>query len=348
MNYKRTVALYYSKAVGVMEFRHCLIIGLAMLVLPGCRRQGRAQGDYPSRTITVYINSSQGGATDRWARFLAREMQTELGVNLVCVNLPGAMGGTGAMKVYGAPHDGYTLLACSENSVFFGVNDVAPTVDRWRFLIAGGSAAAIGCKADAPWQDLKDLSAAGRQATIRVANGGAGKLWHVRAAEAERAIGGRWNHVPYGGSGPAITALLSGEVQAVSCSVAELQPFVDSGKLRFLTRSDTDEPTGQTLRQWLGFAIPRDVQPHAYQRLVDAFKRVVNSERVARWAEQNDSDLIGLWGSDADRFAQSMQQAASWASQELGLAKIPPQQLGIPPLGSQSDSSAETTQEVAH
>jgi len=100
---------------------------------------GKKEAEYPSKPINVYIFSSQGGGTDVWVRHLAGIMEKDLGVSIVCNNLPGANGGTAGMKVFNSPHDGYTVLGASETSVFFGVNDVSPIAKNWEFFIAGGS-----------------------------------------------------------------------------------------------------------------------------------------------------------------------------------------------------------------
>ncbi|MFQ3620083.1 MAG: hypothetical protein SNJ78_03955 [Spirochaetales bacterium] len=78
----------------------CLLLVLSIgLVVGG----GKKEETYPSKPITVYIFSSQGGGTDVWVRHLAGLMEKDLGVSIVCHNLPGANGGTAGMKVWNSP-----------------------------------------------------------------------------------------------------------------------------------------------------------------------------------------------------------------------------------------------------
>ena len=184
---------------------------------------GKQEAKYPSKPINVFIFSSQGGGTDQWVRHLANLMEKDLGVSIVCNNLPGANGGTAAMKVFNSPHDGYTVLGASETSVFFGVNDVAPQASKWEFFIGGGSPGVIGVHKDSPYKTIQDLvqAAKNKPNTVKIGNSGRGKLWHIKALQLAKGAGVQFQHVPYNGSAPAITALLSKEVDAVSCSAGE-------------------------------------------------------------------------------------------------------------------------------
>jgi tripartite-type tricarboxylate transporter receptor subunit TctC len=300
----------------------------------------------------VYIFSSQGGGTDTWIRQLSALMAKEVKVNMVCTNLPGAMGGNGAMKVWNNPHDGYTILGASETSVFFGINAVAPMVDKWQFFIAGGSQGVFAVREDSPYKTIEELAVQSQQqqGKIKVSNSGQGKLWHIKAVQLERAMGGSLKHIPYNGSGPAITALLSGEVDAVSCSCAEISEYVKAGLLRPLVVTDVEsvnfegfgpvrsavevypemETELQNLFQWLGFMLPRDVDPAKLKTIEDVFNRAVESGQFTQFMEMQMARKIGLCGNDANQLADRMQRIASWTAKELGIARKDPKELGIP------------------
>ena len=309
---------------------------------------------YPNKNIFVYIFSSQGGGTDTWVRHLSALMERDLGVNIVCNNLPGANGGNGGMKVWNAPHDGYTVLGASETSMFFGVNDVAPTADQWNFFIAGGSPGVIAVHAKSPYQTIEDLVEAARKHPnqIKISDSGRGKLWNIKAIQLGSAVGVKFQHIPYNGSGPAITALLSREVDAVSCSAGEVIEYVRSGMLRPLVMTEVNgldfENFGyvkpatdyypslkngySNLFQWLGFMMPADVPEEVVAAFGRAFEKALQDPKTDQFVRTQSSKKMGLWGAEAKTLALKMESVASWMSYELGLAKKPPTELGIAPL----------------
>ncbi len=336
--------------LSVKKVTMLIAVSLPILLLWGCGR--RTDRPYPKRDISVYIFSEQGGATDTWIRQLSTLMSKELGVNLICASLPGAKGGTGAMKVWNSPHDGYTVLGASETSVFFGINDVAPMVDKWRFFIAGGSPGAIAVHQDSLYTSIEELAEdiRKRPGEIKMSNSGRGKLWHIKAVQLEKAMGSSFKHIPYNGSGPAITALLSREVDVVSCSCAEISEYVKAGLIRPLIVTDAvaKEFAGfgivrsvvdvypamkaetEFLYQWLGFMLPYDVAPERLAVFEDAFQKVLATPQFEQFLEVQMARKIALCGGEADEFVMRMQGIASWTAYELGVARKSPDELGIP------------------
>lgn len=307
--------------------------------------------EYPTRDIQLIIGSSQGGGTDTWTRHLAKLMEDELGVNIVASNLPGANGGNGAMKVWNNKHDGYSVLGMSETTCFYGVNDVGPTADKWEFFIAGGSPGVIAVHADSPYQTVQDLVAAAEKTPnrITISNSGKGKLWNIKAIQLQEAAGVKFQHVSYNGSGPARQALLTREVDALSASLGEAIDLARAGQARILVISEAEgidvEGIGriksvpeiypgsefgyQNLFQWLGFLMPADAPEKAKEAFGAAFEKAINDPSTAELAVNRVSKVYGIWGEEAKKLAQNMQQVASWMSADMGLAKVSPEELGI-------------------
>jgi tripartite-type tricarboxylate transporter receptor subunit TctC len=329
-----------------------LFVFACTALLLACNQDSAKQKPYPHKNIFVYIFSSQGGGTDRFARHMAALMEEDLGVNIVCNNLPGANGGTGAMKVWRAPHDGYTVLGASETAMFFAVNDVAPPADQWEYFIGSGSPGVLAVISDSPYKTIQDLVAAAKAdpGKIKVSNSGRGKLWHIKAVQFEKAAGVTFQHVPYNGSAPAIVALLSKEVDVVSCSAGEVGEYVRGGKIRPLVVTETEgmefknfgavPPATEfypetaddygSLFQWLGFMMPHDTPPDALEAFGRAFKKALDNPRTDELFTVQKMRKIGLTGVEAKQMALRMQSVASWSSQELGIAKMDPAELGIP------------------
>jgi len=330
----------------------CVVLLILGIIVSWGFAAGKAEAKYPSKPITVYIFSSQGGGTDVWVRHLAALMEKDLGVSILCHNLPGANGGTAGMKVWNSPHDGYTVLGASETALFFGVNDVSPTAKNWEFFIGGGSPGVIAVHKDSPYKTIQELVQAAKEKpnTIKISNSGRGKLWHIKAMQLEKGAEVQFQHVPYNGSAPAITALLSKEVDAVSCSAGEIAEYVRGGMARPLVMTETIEmffegagqvPAGaalypkaafgfKNLFQWLGFMMPADTDKAVLERFGKAFVKAMDDPSTLPFIQQQKARKIALWGKEAKELALNMESIACWVSKDLGLAKKDPEALGIP------------------
>lgn len=308
---------------------------------------------YPTKDINVYIFSSQGGGTDAWCRFLSPLMEEDLKVKVINSNLPGANGGTAAQKVWNSPHDGYTVLGASETSMFFGSNGVAPTSENWHFFIAAGSGGVIAVPAQSPYKTVQDMVDAAKQKpnTIKIANSGQGKGWHTKAVTLEKAAGVQFKHVPYNGSGPAITAMLSNEVDAVSCSTGEIAEYIRGGLVRPLVITEAKGetfvgwngvvpaaaelyPDGafefSNMFQWLGFMLPIDTPESVVKRFETAFQKAMADPRTAEFAKNQSARLFGLSGDKARELAKNMEAVTWWMAFDLGIAKVSPEKAGVP------------------
>lgn len=328
-----------------------VIFTVFLLIAAALSAAGKKEESYPAKPITVFIFSSQGGGTDVWVRHLAGLMEKDLGVSVVCNNLPGANGGTAGMKVMNSPHDGYTILGASETSVFFGVNDVSPTAKNWEFFIGGGSPGVIAVHKDSPYKTVQDLVQAAKDKpnTVKISDSGRGKLWHIKALQLGQGAGVRFQHVPFNGSAPAITSLLSKEVEAVSCSAGEIAEYVRGGMVRPIVMTEAVDmdfegfgkvPAATSLYpntafgyknlfQWLGFMFPADTDPAILATFERAFKKAMSDPSTDTFAASQKARKIGASGKEAKELATNMESIASWISADLGLAKKDPASLGI-------------------
>jgi tripartite-type tricarboxylate transporter receptor subunit TctC len=307
---------------------------------------------YPNKDINVYIHSSQGGGTDTWARFFGPIMEEYLGVNMVMTSMPGANGGTAAQKVWNSDHDGYSIVGSSDTSMFYGANGVAPSAESWHFFISGGSSGIIVVPANSPYNTIEDLVAAAKAnpKAIKISNSGRGKGWHTKAILLEEGAGVEFKHVPYNGSGPAITAMLSGEVDALSCSTGEVSEYVRGGLVKPLVITEAEGlslegwngmiPSSAELFpdtafeisnmfQWLGFAMPIDTPQEAIDAFTVAYNKALKDPRVIDFVEKQQARIIGLSGAKADQMALNMEKVSWWIANDLGLAKVNPETKGI-------------------
>lgn len=221
---------------------HLLLVAALLLVLamPALASGAAEQTpeSYPSGTVTSIIPWPAGGRTDLAARVWAPFLEEELGVPVVISNMAGAGGVTGSNTLIRARPDGYT----------FGVLSISLNLSMWNKMppfeferlepvsMIFSAPMTVSVAADSPWQTLDELIAYGRAnpGALRHANSGSGTSQHVISAAFFQQAGVEVTHVPYGGDGPAATALATGEVEVAGAPMIAMQPFLDGGDVRIL------------------------------------------------------------------------------------------------------------------
>ena len=161
--------------------------------------------------------------------------------------------------------------------------------------------AMLQVRADSPWKTLKDFLdyAKKNPGMITVGNSGAGGGVHLIALAFERAAGVKFNHIPFAGGGPSVTALLGGHVHAVSVSPPEGISHVQAGKLRIIAlfspqrmEAFPNVPTVSeqgvkfVMGQWRGLAAPRGTPADVIKKLHDAFKKGMEDPTFATAAKK--------------------------------------------------------------
>lgn len=193
--------------------------------------------NYPTRPVRVVIPFPPGGNVDTFARVLFRYVEQDLGQPIVIDSRGGANSILGSDIVAKAAPDGYTFL---HTSFGFAVNpaivkkmpfdvtkDFVPVTN-----VALGTGYLMVINASVPAKNVKELIALGKQKPLRYSTAGVGNGQHLAGALFAEKAGLDMLHVPYKGGGPALTAVLGGEVEVHYPAASVGIPPVKAGKLR--------------------------------------------------------------------------------------------------------------------
>jgi len=305
---------------------------------------------YPNKVIENSVWASAGGGTDTVNRLISKAMEKELGGSIIVANRTGGGGAVAMNYVWSKPHDGYNWLGASEamqNTTVMGFHQTK-TKD-WRWYMVAGAPASLAVKADSPYKTVDDLvkAAKANPGKVNITHCAIGCVWHLKAMALSDAAKIQLNYVPYPGSAPAMVAVLSGDGDAVISSISEQAEYIKGGRLRSLGMVEmtpfvfspqmTIPAVGEKFpdiakmpaRQWLGFAVPADTPKSITDRIDAAFAKSMQDEELKATAARIHLNLFGAFGDESMKILTAMESAVSWKLQELGVAKISPETLGI-------------------
>src|SRR5215813_9354011 len=260
-----------------MNRRELLKIAALPLAGASLTRASFAQDSYPSRNITMIVPFPAGGQADLAARPVAAALERILGKPVIVDNRAGGAGGSvGNAQAARAEPDGYTLLMTLsslavlpeadrlfERPVAYEVSQFTPIAR----VLADPTLLAV--PASAPWKSVQDFvdDAKKRPGQITYGSSGPYGTLHVAMEMFTTNADIKLLHVPFRGAGPALTAILSGTVQAIAAAPGTVKPQVDDGKLRVLGNSGAQRiasfPDVPTFRE-LGY---KDVEMYIWAGL---------------------------------------------------------------------------------
>src|SRR5690348_9534920 len=285
-----------------------------------------AQSPYPTRNITMIVPFPAGGQADLAARPVALALERVLGKPVLVDNRAGGAGGSiGNAQAARAEPDGYTLLmtlsslaVLPEADRLFG-RPVAYEVSQFAPIarvLADPTLLAV--PASAPWRTLKDFveDAKARPGQIPYGSSGPYGTLHVAMEMFAASAGIKLLHVPFRGAGPALTALLSGTVQALASAPGTLKAQVDDGKMRVLAnwgaervKSFPDLPTFKELGYkdvefyiWAGLFAQAALPAPIMTQLRKAMAEAVKAPEVVKTFEAAGSPVAWLDGPEFSKF----------------------------------------------
>src|SRR5262245_15694387 len=208
-----------------------------------------AQAPYPSKPITMIVPFPPGGVADIVGRPLAAQMEKVFKQPVVVTNRAGAGGAVGMAAAAKSAPDGYTILMALSSISIFPVSDRiqgrAPAYEMKDFspiALITADPTVLVVSADSPWSSLKEFVASAKAypGQINYSSSGVYGTLHVSMEMFANAAGIKLFHVPYQGGGPALTALLGGQVHALASGPAPAVGQLKAGKVRVLASWSTD------------------------------------------------------------------------------------------------------------
>ena len=198
-----------------------------------------ADTTYPTRHIRLIAPFTAGSTLDIMARLVADRLAAGLGHNVIVDNRPGANGIVGIDTVAKAPPDGHTMLITTGSFMgnivlykklpFDGIRDFAPITQ-----VARSYGLVLAIHPGVQAQSLKELVALAKNRPGKLSYGssGAGNITHLVAELFNASAGTQIQHVPYKGSGPALTDVLGRQIEMTFVSTVFVQPFIKDGRVR--------------------------------------------------------------------------------------------------------------------
>lgn len=283
-----------------------------------------AQGTWPDKPITMIVPFPPGGVADTVARPVAEALSKELKQPVVIENRAGAGGALGMGLAARAPADGYTvLMSLSSISILPEADRILGrkpqfTLDQFKPIARfTADPTVLVVRADTPWKTLADFVKDTQAQPARFNYGSSGNYgtMHVPMEMLKASAGFRMTHIPFTGAGPAVLALLGGQVDAVAAGPSAVAQQIKAGKLRALAhwgdkplQSLPEVPSlkslGQSVQfaQWSALFVPAGTPEPVVQRLREAARKVAADPQVVQTIGRAGSPIEYLDAPDFQKY----------------------------------------------
>ena len=276
------------------------------LTQPSRAQQPASQTSYPTGPIRLVVSSAAGGTGDALARIISKQVAADFGINIIIDNRPGASGIIAADTVAKADPKGYTLLQTSSSLItaaamgrklpYDVMKDLAPIIN-----IGTAEGYLVLVHPSVPAKSITELVAVAKSRRLLYGSPGTGNGIHFMTESMNLKAGMNMTHVPYKGLAPAITALLSGELQVLLAPSLATRVHITSGKMRALASVSKQRVTGlpdlPTLQElgfkgftllggWQGVFAPGKSPAPVITKLHNAMAKAIKSDEVRNFLQQ--------------------------------------------------------------
>ncbi|WP_159994652.1 tripartite tricarboxylate transporter substrate binding protein [Roseomonas sp. 18066] len=289
-----------------------------------------ALAQMPERPVRIVVPFAPGGTSDIVARLLAQGAGPHLPAGAVVENKTGAAGNIGTAEVARAQPDGTTLVQCTIGTC--AANPALyrnPGYDLDRsfapVILTGAVRNVMAVRPGLPARDLAGvMELAKKPDGLSFGSSGVGASNHLTPELLRGRLGLKWVHVPYRGSGPAITDLIGGRIDVFFDNLPSILPHIRSGAVRAVAAVSEqripelpDVPTfaeagipGIVIDSWFGFMAPAGTPPATIARLNAAFNKALEDPVIRRRLEE--AAVVPLGGSPERMADHIRSESARW------------------------------------
>ncbi|OYU13082.1 MAG: Tat pathway signal protein [Comamonadaceae bacterium PBBC1] len=299
-----------------------------------------ALAQYPTKPITMVVPFPPGGVADTVGRPVAEAMSRHLKQSIVVENKGGAGGGIGMAQVAKSKADGYTVLMSLSSLVVLPEADKIlqrPPMFQVNQLKAIARFTAdptvLVVRSESPWKTYAEFMAYVKSNPGKISFGSSGNYgtMHVPMEQLKAATSTFMLHVPYTGAGPAVMALLGGQIEALSTGPASVKQHLASGRLRALAHwgegrlpGMPEVPSFKELglpiqySQWSGMFVPADTPTAVVDSLRQAAKFAAQDPRAVAALTASGTSFMYQDATDFERFVQNDAKAMSALVARIG------------------------------
>ena len=303
-------------------------LAAAAIILTAAAAQSQP---FPAKPIRFIMPYPPGGSSEILARPIALEMSKNLGQQVVIDYKPGAGSTIGADVTAKSPPDGYTIVmlltAHAINASLMPSLPYDTVKDFASVTLAATLPLVVVVNSQAPIQTIQDLIAAAKAnpGKLNYASAGAGNTSHLAVEYFKSVVGVNIAHVPYKGSGPAVTALLGREVDLIFDSLSSSLAQIQGGKFRAIAVSTSKRshvlpqvPTilesgvpGFDISAWYGIFAPAATPPAIVQKLNAEIVKAMSAPQAKERIEASGYQIVGSTPAQLDAHVKS--EITRWA-----------------------------------
>ncbi len=320
----------------IYKYLFLLIFLFSMAFAPA---HAQSAADYPARPIRVLVPYPPGGGTDIIARAVTLKLSAHLKQQLVIDNRGGGGGNVAHELAARAAPDGYTLMVAISALLTNAAINPRPTYDPLRdftpLMLIARSPYRVVAFPGLPAKSMQEFVALAKAkpGAMSYGSAGAGSAIHLAVELFRMQTGISMVHVPYKGTGPAITDLIAGQIQIMFAGTSSAAPHVKSGRVRALgitslkRRADSpDLPTlaetvapGYEAGEWFAVFAPAGLPKPLIERLHGDLAKTINDAELRERLAAGGMDVIG--GAPAELAALVKRDYAKWSRliKETGL-----------------------------
>ena len=316
--------------------RREILAGIAALPMMGLVTSW-AQAAWPTKPIKLLVGFPPGGGADAMARLVASKLPERLGQPVIVDNRTGATGTICSELVAKAAPDGYTLQLAHINSNAIGPLLVSkdrfdPIADFTPIALIGITPQMLCHHPKHKFVTVKDLIAYAKAnpGKLTFASSGVGSIQHIAGEAFKLAAGVDMLHVPFKGTGEALSALISGDVDLTFSSTGSALPQVNAGKLKLLAvcspRRLPNLPNvpavaetlpGYEIATWYGLAGPAKLPKGIVTRLSNEVHAILKEPAVAQRLKDLDADVgsgtpeqfASFWKKEVEKYRKLIAEA---------------------------------------